>query len=227
MKTIWIIIVSVLVSGGFFAGGTYYFAQTKFDKNKNELQIQINDRDTIISQKEEEIGQFVKSNKYENQKYGYSFLYPKSTIVGSNSFMAIATEAENIYASSLNLECFNPNLYINNPDQETKAAVSLGLKDFVTKIWEYNNNDMDKNIKNQEVGEITPVEINGSKGYSLILGGSYTGLGEGRILNYENGNLYGKHMFIFLENKGMKYQIDYPVESREAKTIVESMVFSE
>jgi uncharacterized protein YxeA len=49
MKTIWTILITVLVTGGFVGGGTYYFANAKGTNDKNKLQAQIDDLNKKLS----------------------------------------------------------------------------------------------------------------------------------------------------------------------------------
>ena len=67
VKTIWIILISVVVFGGLIGGGTYYLVNTKVTKDKIDLQAQINNLNTRISNTEKSPTDTQKIEEIETQ----------------------------------------------------------------------------------------------------------------------------------------------------------------
>lgn len=55
MKTIWIVLLTVIISGGVIGGGTYYLVNAKETKDKDSLQAQIDNLSVTLSQKQTEL----------------------------------------------------------------------------------------------------------------------------------------------------------------------------
>jgi len=100
MKTIWIVLISVVVTAGVIGGGTYYYFDNKATKDKNNLQAQIDDLNKQVADAEkktlEDVQSTVNTNGsssdtnntnatshagmklYNYSKIGLSFYYPES-----------------------------------------------------------------------------------------------------------------------------------------------------
>lgn len=106
MKTIWVVLLTVIITGGLVGGGTYYYENQKLNSNKSELQTQIDTLGAKVSEQTKTISDLntaatATSNvtattdptatwkTYSDTTVGYSIKYPtdyrstdvKSTVV--------------------------------------------------------------------------------------------------------------------------------------------------
>jgi hypothetical protein len=104
MKTIWIVVISAVVTAGVIGGGTYYLVNAQATKDKDALQAQITTLNTKVADTEKSLAdaQTVTSattqtvtdatagwKTYSNTTSGYSIKYPTSWTT-NNSTAALA-----------------------------------------------------------------------------------------------------------------------------------------
>lgn len=76
MKNIWIIIVTVILTGLIVGGGTYYFVNSEAEKDKKELNKQITNLQKQISESSND--ETDNWQIYVSEEYGYSIKFPKN-----------------------------------------------------------------------------------------------------------------------------------------------------
>jgi hypothetical protein len=157
---------------------------------------------------------------FTNKKYNYSFHYPQGSSVGSNQFATSEEEAFNVSLSSdkthFHVEAQDPAMYSNSP--ATMKMMELPLKEFTQEIWNQNKKDMDSNIQNKEVGQISQTTVGGKAAYQFTLTGSYHDERGGYVLEK-------KYTYLFVENKGLNFIIWLPTDESTTGKILETFQF--
>jgi hypothetical protein len=109
MKTIWIILISFVVTASIVGGGTYYLVNAQANKDKDALQVQITDLNKKIINTEKSLAEVQTATTatqntttstvitpvasvstagwktFTNKTYAFSFEYPAADVVNGNS----------------------------------------------------------------------------------------------------------------------------------------------
>jgi len=130
MKPIWIILITVVATALVVGAGTYYYLHPKYEKDRNSLQMQIDDLNQKVSDTTDDAGVVDDEdntpvtvadptenwNKYSDNTYSLSFKYPKDWT--SLKVEKITPEAEGPY-----WEVISNN--INIPDNTNAHLIRL------------------------------------------------------------------------------------------------------
>ena len=90
MKPIWVVLITVIVTGGLVGSGTYYYLNNKATKDKDALQSQINDLNKKVADAEKSLAdaktdqttttadETANWKTYSNTQMGFSLKYPQN-----------------------------------------------------------------------------------------------------------------------------------------------------
>ena len=111
MKSLWVILISVLVTGGLVGGGTYYFINLQSTKDKDALEAQVNGLNSKIADTEKLLADSLATAEtaavatsataswktYTSTNYGFSLKYPKDWTVSEpiNNSIALRSATTN------------------------------------------------------------------------------------------------------------------------------------
>ncbi len=144
MKTIWVVIISVVVSGALVGGGTYYFLNKQATTDKDALQAQINDLNVKITAAEKALadaqgttptGATTGWNTYTNSVYGFNLEYPTGWTKTTDNLPAASVAEGNINNNlvftgtnnkSLTIWVNPPGFGLENASDFYRAAIANG-----------------------------------------------------------------------------------------------------
>jgi len=129
MKPIWIILISVIVTGGLVSGGTYYFVNSKADRDKENLQAQINDLSKKYenAQTAKETTQSANSTSEQTSTSGDSNTNSSSTTSSTSSNIFSLANLKSIYVtiSGTSYKLTNGSYSKSNPGYNQPSSIVL------------------------------------------------------------------------------------------------------
>ena len=168
---------------------------------------------------------------YENKKYRYSLMLPSNGHVGSNDYATSADMAMSVGISVLNVRTDNKGLYrnewhnikidIQDPElfhEEYADYMSLGLKEFATYLWEFNDSDEEDRKKGKQVGVLEETTLDGKPAYQFILNKSFVTPKGGGVLD-------GDTLYIITSDGTCNYIISSAFDNPYLKEILDSFRF--
>jgi hypothetical protein len=215
MKPIWTILITVVATAAIVGGGTYYLANKSAEKDKSDLQAQIDDLDAKVSGTTVTSGETVTSGAtvtdetagwktYTNTELGFSFKYPADWIsVEDNSAnynqarIAIVSPETNKSDNMLGYDIII-NYYPTVADESRNKARKLGATSL--------NELISKDSEILKIGEIN---------LGNVMGIDYISIG--MIPNYEMAVERNNHLYniAFANN-----------QTKESLTSVEKQILS-
>jgi hypothetical protein len=195
MKTFWVVLITVIITGGIIGAGGYFYLNSKSVKEKNDLQSQIDDLNAKISAVPEDLFNDISGSAsdsatdstaitlswktYASVKYSYSIKYPANWFLyGGDSSLNIQETEDKSTPDSV------PGQYSNAFEVSVKPTTpSETINDAV--------NERIKEINSKDIGFYQrPETIGGQSGIELIPICDGLGCGNPDWLVIENGNLF-------------------------------------
>ncbi|MCX6812801.1 MAG: hypothetical protein NTW79_04290 [Candidatus Berkelbacteria bacterium] len=101
MKTFWIVLITVIITGGIVGGSMYYYLNSKSNKQKTDLQAQIDNLNKITNS----------SHTYQNDTCGYSFVYSSGWSAGGDDAKAVYVNKDGGSRLGINCGAFDSKLF--------------------------------------------------------------------------------------------------------------------
>lgn len=174
------------------------------------------------------------SQVYNNKKYHFSFSYSTEvkpaevtaegeggTVDETNpknwgySNQAVLLDKNNTYIFSV--KAINPKLKFQDNGDATIPGSELSLKEFTTKVWEYNKLNPTKSVQSG-LTALAPLTVGDKPAYQFSVAGSFTTPVGGGVLSEQT-------TYVFTESNGLKYMISYPAGMEISEKALETVKF--